>query len=118
VGIVGGNGAGKSTLFRMIMGLDTPDGGSLDVGDTVVPMYVDQSRDALDPDKSVRHGLVLVGVGVGAGVGGEIIWEGAWQWEAVGSSCCRVWWFLACGWGCGGLGWARGVHVCLRGGGQ
>jgi hypothetical protein len=40
----------------MIMGLDTPDGGQLDLGDTVVPMYVDQSRDALDPNKTVRGG--------------------------------------------------------------
>jgi len=54
VGIVGGNGAGKSTLFRMIMGQEAPDGGQLDVGETVVPMYVDQSRDALDGDKTVR----------------------------------------------------------------
>lgn len=56
VGIVGGNGAGKSTLFRMIMNLDKPDGGQLALGDTVVPMYVDQSRDALDPNKTVRSG--------------------------------------------------------------
>ena len=54
MGIIGGNGAGKSTLFRMIMGKDKPDGGQLQLGDTVVPMYVDQSRDALDPNKTVR----------------------------------------------------------------
>ncbi|KAL2612599.1 hypothetical protein R1flu_024291 [Riccia fluitans] len=53
VGIIGGNGAGKTTLFRMIMGQDAPDGGYLRVGDTVVPLYVDQSRDSLDGDKSV-----------------------------------------------------------------
>uniref|UniRef100_A0A7S0RSR6 ABC transporter domain-containing protein n=1 Tax=Chlamydomonas leiostraca TaxID=1034604 RepID=A0A7S0RSR6_9CHLO len=53
VGIIGGNGAGKSTLFRMIMGQDTPDKGTLELGDTVVPMYVDQSRAALNPDRSV-----------------------------------------------------------------
>ncbi len=53
VGIVGGNGAGKSTLFRMIMGQENPDAGGLELGETVVPMYVDQSRDALDPNKTV-----------------------------------------------------------------
>ena len=53
VGIVGGNGAGKTTLFRMIVGEDTPDSGSLTIGDTVKLMYVDQSRDSLDSSKSV-----------------------------------------------------------------
>lgn len=50
-GIIGGNGAGKSTLFKMIMGEQQPDAGSLTVGETVVPMYVDQSRDSLDAEK-------------------------------------------------------------------
>ncbi len=53
VGIIGPNGAGKTTLFRMIVGQEQPDGGSLRVGDTVVLGYVDQSRDALDAKKSV-----------------------------------------------------------------
>jgi ATP-binding cassette ChvD family protein len=53
VGIIGPNGAGKTTLFRMIVGQEGPDGGSLRVGDTVVPACVDQNRDALDPDKTV-----------------------------------------------------------------
>ena len=53
VGIIGPNGAGKTTLFRMIMGMEKPDAGKLRVGDTVVPSYVDQSRDALDGGKSV-----------------------------------------------------------------
>jgi ATP-binding cassette ChvD family protein len=53
VGIIGPNGAGKTTLFRMIMGLEKPDAGSLRVGETVVPAYVDQNRDALDPNKTV-----------------------------------------------------------------
>jgi ATP-binding cassette ChvD family protein len=53
VGIVGANGTGKSTLFRMIAGLDKPDRGTLRVGDTVLLSYVDQLRDALDPDKTV-----------------------------------------------------------------
>ena len=53
VGIVGGNGAGKTTLFRMIVGDEQPDSGSLEVGQTVELAYVDQSREALDGDKSV-----------------------------------------------------------------
>lgn len=53
VGVVGANGAGKSTLFRMIVGQETPDAGYMRVGDTVVPLYVDQSRDSLDADKTV-----------------------------------------------------------------
>jgi len=53
VGIVGPNGTGKSTLFRMIMGEEQPDSGSIEIGETVVPMYVDQSRDALDGEKTV-----------------------------------------------------------------
>jgi len=53
VGVIGANGAGKTTLFRMITGQDTPDEGSLKLGDTVQLAYVDQSRDALDPDKTV-----------------------------------------------------------------
>ena len=53
VGIIGPNGAGKTTLFRMIMGTEGPDDGKLRVGDTVVPSYVDQSRDSLDGAKSV-----------------------------------------------------------------
>ena len=50
---VGGNGSGKSTLFRMIIGEQTPDAGTVTVGETVVPMYVDQSRDLLSGDKTV-----------------------------------------------------------------
>jgi ATP-binding cassette ChvD family protein len=52
VGVIGPNGAGKTTLFRMIVGQEKPDSGSLRVGDTVVPAYVDQSRATLDPAKS------------------------------------------------------------------
>ena len=52
VGIIGGNGAGKSTLFRMIVGKDQPDAGSITVGDTVKLAYVDQNRD-LDGSKTV-----------------------------------------------------------------
>lgn len=53
VGIIGPNGAGKTTLFRLIMGLDTPDKGTFDVGETVQIGYVDQSHTNIDPNKSV-----------------------------------------------------------------
>ncbi|MEZ4621234.1 MAG: energy-dependent translational throttle protein EttA [Caldilineaceae bacterium] len=53
VGIIGPNGAGKTTLFRMIVGQDTPDDGTLTVGSTVDLGYVDQSRDTLNGDKTV-----------------------------------------------------------------
>ena len=53
VGVIGPNGAGKTTLFRMITGQEQPDGGTLRVGETVQIGYVDQSRDALSPDKTV-----------------------------------------------------------------
>jgi energy-dependent translational throttle protein EttA len=53
VGVIGPNGAGKTTLFRMIVGDESPDAGSLRVGDTVELAYVDQSRDSLDAEKSV-----------------------------------------------------------------
>jgi sulfate-transporting ATPase len=53
VGVIGANGAGKTTLFRMIVGEEKPDGGAIALGDTVDLAYVDQSRDALAPDKSV-----------------------------------------------------------------
>jgi ATP-binding cassette ChvD family protein len=66
VGVIGPNGAGKTTLFKMITGADTPDGGSLKVGETVQLAYVDQSR-TLDPKKSVweevsgGNELIMVG---------------------------------------------------------
>ncbi|MCP4714261.1 MAG: energy-dependent translational throttle protein EttA [Deltaproteobacteria bacterium] len=53
VGVIGPNGAGKTTLFRMVTGQETPDGGTIKIGETVKIAYVDQSRDILDPDKSV-----------------------------------------------------------------
>ena len=53
VGVIGPNGAGKTTLFRMITGQEKPDGGTLRLGETVQVGYVDQSRDALSPNKSV-----------------------------------------------------------------
>ncbi|MDQ3344122.1 MAG: energy-dependent translational throttle protein EttA [Actinomycetota bacterium] len=53
VGVIGPNGAGKTTLFRMVVGEESPDAGELLVGETVALAYVDQSREALDPDKTV-----------------------------------------------------------------
>src|SRR5204863_1968619 len=53
VGVIGPNGAGKTTLFRMITGDESPDAGALRLGETVELAYVDQSRDALDPEKTV-----------------------------------------------------------------
>jgi ATP-binding cassette ChvD family protein len=53
VGVIGPNGAGKTTLFRMIVGEDKPDSGALSIGSTVELAWVEQSRDALDPDATV-----------------------------------------------------------------
>ena len=53
VGVIGPNGAGKTTLFRLIMGLETPDSGSIEIGDTVRISYVDQQHKSIDPDKTV-----------------------------------------------------------------
>ena len=53
VGVIGPNGAGKTTLFKMMVGLEEPTGGSLEVGSTVEFAYVDQSRDSLDPSNTV-----------------------------------------------------------------
>lgn len=53
VGVIGPNGAGKTTLFKMLTGQEKPDSGTIHIGDTVKMSYVDQSRDALDPNKTV-----------------------------------------------------------------
>ena len=67
VGIIGPNGAGKTTLFRMIVGQEAPDAGSIEIGDTVKLSYVDQSRDDLDADKTVfqeiTRGAEIIKVG-------------------------------------------------------
>ncbi len=57
VGIIGGNGAGKSTLFRMITGDQSPDSGTIDIGETVDVAFVEQSREALDDDKTVWEAI-------------------------------------------------------------
>jgi sulfate-transporting ATPase len=53
VGVIGPNGAGKTTLFRMIVGQEQPDGGTLKIGETVVLSYVDQNRDTLNPENTI-----------------------------------------------------------------
>ncbi|MGB0496930.1 MAG: energy-dependent translational throttle protein EttA [Rubricella sp.] len=67
VGVIGPNGAGKSTLFRMLTGQEQPDEGTISYGDTVKLSYVDQSRDALDANKSVweeiSDGLDIIKLG-------------------------------------------------------
>jgi ATP-binding cassette ChvD family protein len=67
VGVIGPNGAGKTTLFKMIIGQEKPDEGTLRVGETVMLSYVDQSRDALNPKKTVYEeisgGLDILEVG-------------------------------------------------------
>ncbi len=68
VGIIGPNGAGKTTLFRMLVGQEEPDAGSVEIGDTVQLSYVDQSRDELRAEKSVfdeiTDGVETIKVGV------------------------------------------------------
>jgi energy-dependent translational throttle protein EttA len=68
VGVIGPNGAGKTTLFRMIMGAEQPDAGTLRIGDTVALAYVDQSREALQGDRTLwqeisdgGHETIIVG---------------------------------------------------------
>ena len=53
VGVIGPNGAGKTTLFRLIMGIEQPDSGSITIGETVKLAYVDQQHKSIDPDKTV-----------------------------------------------------------------
>jgi ATP-binding cassette ChvD family protein len=67
VGVIGPNGAGKTTLFRILVGQEQPDGGTLHIGDTVKLAHVDQSRDHLAPDKTVwqeiSDGLDIITIG-------------------------------------------------------
>jgi ATP-binding cassette ChvD family protein len=68
IGVIGPNGAGKTTLFKTILGLETPDSGSVKIGETVKISYVDQSRGGIDPKKSlwevVSDGLDFIKVGM------------------------------------------------------
>jgi len=57
VGVIGPNGAGKTTLFRMITGQEEPDGGTIRIGETVTLAYVEQSRDSLEPDKTIWEAI-------------------------------------------------------------
>ena len=75
VGIIGGNGAGKSTLFKLITGAEAPDAGSLSLGETVVPGYVDQSRDSLTDEKTVWEEI---------SEGNEIIQIGKYETQSRG----------------------------------
>ena len=67
VGIIGPNGAGKSTLFKMITGQDTPDAGTIRLGETVKLAYVDQSRDVLNPEQTIWEAI---------SEGQETVWVG------------------------------------------
>ena len=90
--LLGTNGAGKSTLFRMIMGKETPDSGSIDIGDTVQLASVDQSRDSLEGNKTVweqvSDGFDMIKVGnyevPSRGYVGRFNFKGADQQKRVG----------------------------------
>ena len=92
VGIIGPNGAGKTTLFRMLTGHEQPDGGEVRVGPTVKVAYVDQSRDTLDPKKTVWNeisdGLDMIRVGnyetPSRGYVGRFNFKGAQQQQVIG----------------------------------
>jgi len=92
VGIIGANGAGKTTLFRMLVGQEKPDAGTLRIGETVKLAYVDQSRDSLDPDKTVwqeiSDGLDNIQVGAystsSRGYVGRFNFKGSDQQKRVG----------------------------------
>ena len=76
VGVIGPNGAGKTTLFRLIMGIEAPDSGSIDIGETVKISYVDQQHRSIDPDKTVYE--TIAGNSEWVRLGGRDINARAW----------------------------------------
>ncbi len=76
VGVIGPNGAGKTTLFRLIMGIETPDTGTVEIGDTVKISYVDQQHRSIDPDKTVYE--TIAGDSEWVRLGGRDINARAW----------------------------------------
>ncbi len=76
VGVIGPNGAGKTTLFRLIMGIETPDSGTIEIGDTVKISYVDQQHKSIDPDKTVYE--TIAGDSEWVRLGGRDINARAW----------------------------------------
>ncbi len=76
VGVIGPNGAGKTTLFRLIMGIDEPDSGSIEIGETVKISYVDQQHRSIDPDKTVYE--TIAGNSEWVRMGGRDVNARAW----------------------------------------